>query len=115
MNIVMPIALFLAGFVIGAILLWLARAADTRTLRESLANRDAKLEKLQDDYSELKAERATLESNLTAEKRAGADKLALLETAQQKLSDAFKALSSDALQRNNQSFLDLARSQLEKF
>src|SRR5207344_1420140 len=35
--------------------------------------------------------------------------------AQQKLGDAFKALSSEALKSNNQSFLELANATLEKF
>ena len=43
-----------------------------------------------------------------------AEKLDLLEDARQKLADAFKALSSDALARNNQAFLDLAPGTLTK-
>ena len=39
----------------------------------------------------------------------------ILNKAQEKLSDAFKALSSDALKNNNESFLKLANSTLEKF
>jgi DNA recombination protein RmuC len=38
-----------------------------------------------------------------------------LNDAQQKLSDVFKALSAEALQKNNQSFLELAKQNLEKF
>ncbi len=38
-----------------------------------------------------------------------------LNKAQEKLSDAFKALSSDALRSNNESFLKLAKSTLETF
>lgn len=41
-----------------------------------------------------------------------AEKMALWNDAQQKLSDAFRALSADALARNNQAFLDLAKSAL---
>ena len=44
-----------------------------------------------------------------------AEKIALLERAEAKLGDAFKALSSEALRSNNQSFLDLARTTLERF
>src|SRR5262249_25577366 len=42
-------------------------------------------------------------------------KLAILNGAQQKLLDAFKVLSAQALQNNNQSFLYLAQATLEKF
>ena len=42
-------------------------------------------------------------------------KLAILNEAQEKLSNVFKALSSEALKSNNESFLNLARTTLEKF
>ncbi|MBZ5579256.1 MAG: DNA recombination protein RmuC [Acidobacteriia bacterium] len=53
-----------------------------------------------------------LRSRLESERRAAATKLALWDDAQQKLSDAFRALSADALTRNNQAFLDLAKATL---
>src|SRR5579871_3354838 len=49
---------------------------------------------------------------LDTERAAAADKLAAWSDAQQRLSDAFRALSADALARNNQSFLDLAKATL---
>lgn len=58
---------------------------------------------------------ARLETALEKERQATAEKLAVLEEARQKLADAFKALSSEALQNNNASFLHLARATLEKF
>ena len=63
----------------------------------------------------LRQEAATLETRLTEERKAAAEKLALLGEAQAKLSDAFKALSSEALKSNNAAFLNLAHATLEKF
>jgi len=56
-----------------------------------------------------------LTTQLTEERKAAGEKLAMLDEARQKLSDAFKALSSDALKSNNQSFLELAKTTLENF
>jgi DNA recombination protein RmuC len=58
---------------------------------------------------------AELEARLSSEQKAMEEKMALLNEAQIQLSDAFKALSAEALQHNNQSFLDLARTTLEKY
>ena len=65
--------------------------------------------------AELAATRARLEAELAAERRSSSDKLALLKDAEEKLREAFSALSSDALRRNNQSFLDLAKASLTEF
>jgi DNA recombination protein RmuC len=58
---------------------------------------------------------ARLETMLEKEREAAGEKLRLLERAQAELSDAFKALSSEALQSNNASFLHLAKATLERF
>ena len=65
--------------------------------------------------AELASTRARLEAELAAERRATADKLNLLKDAEDKLREAFSALSSDALRKNNQSFLDLAKTSLAEF
>ena len=63
----------------------------------------------------LKAERAELTERLEREREAASEKLKLLDEAREKLADAFKGLSADALSRNNESFLKLARENLERF
>lgn len=60
-------------------------------------------------------ERVRLETTLEKERQAAGEKIRLLDEAQGKLSDAFKALSSEALQSNNASFLHLAKATLEKY
>ncbi len=57
---------------------------------------------------------AALEAQLEEERRTTAQKLSVLDEAQTRFSDAFKALSSEALRHNNTSFLELAKSTLEK-
>ena len=49
------------------------------------------------------------------ERESAAEKLAVLDDAQKKLREAFSALSAEALRTNNQQFLDLAKTTLEKF
>lgn len=132
------------GFVAGAFSLWLlgrtklryeferGRAeADTEraTLIERLSGKEGQVRDLQeavdrekDESERLRGENAANLANLLAlqtrledERRASQEKLALLSTAEEKLTDAFKALSADALRNNNRSFLDLAKQNLETF
>jgi DNA recombination protein RmuC len=87
----------LAGILAGGLAVWLY----FRTERAVLAER-------------LQAKQAELEARLEQERKAAEEKLAILNEARQKLSDAFSALSAEALKSNNQAFLDLARATLEK-
>ncbi|MCG3128320.1 MAG: hypothetical protein CHACPFDD_03203 [Phycisphaerae bacterium] len=57
---------------------------------------------------------AELETQLAGERQAAADKLRLLDEAEQKLSNAFKALAADALRGNNETFTQQAQSTFEK-
>ncbi|GHU11421.1 hypothetical protein FACS189449_02830 [Alphaproteobacteria bacterium] len=56
-----------------------------------------------------------LSASLEQEKKNLLEKVKLLENAEQKLSNEFKAISSDALAKNNQTFLDLAKTVFEQF
>lgn len=67
------------------------------------------------ENTELQSKLSGLSTRLHEERKASEEKLAILDEAQSKLSDAFKALSSEALKSNNESFLDLAKATLEKF
>jgi DNA recombination protein RmuC len=49
------------------------------------------------------------------DQRIAEEKLTLLLQTEQQLKNAFHALSSDALEKNNRSFLELAKTSLEKF
>jgi DNA recombination protein RmuC len=84
----------------------LALGLYARRLRRELAAASAR-------SAELEVLAAVREQELVGERRAAAEKLALVESAEQRLREAFEALSSDALRRNNTSFLELAKAALE--
>ena len=138
------IALFLLGAAIGGAVCWLItrsritteydrarRESETEraTILERLSGKEAQVEQLRDaldreceQSAKLRTENAGVIAELSAihvrlevERKANREKLALIDEAQKKLADTFKALSADALQSNNQQFLALAKSNLERF
>lgn len=136
--------LLLAGALLGAALAWLllrGRAAAARHAAEllaeatrvelgtRLAERDQQLLAAHQERSRREAEalaaraearaqaelRAGLEAALDEERRGSAEKAVLLSEAQERLSQAFKALSADVLQSQSRQFLELARESLARF
>jgi predicted nuclease with TOPRIM domain len=112
----------IAGLAAGVLLTWLvlrerlrAREQQIQEFRSSVQAKDDQLACLQSEATELKMEVTGLGTRMQEERKAAEEKLAILDEARQKLSDAFQALSAEALRSNNQSFLDLAKSTLEKF
>lgn len=73
------------------------------------------IKKLSQAKSALIARLSELQARREEELRARDEKIALLEKLEVNLKDSFKALSSEALQNNNQSFLELAQQNLSKF
>lgn len=84
-------------------------------LEAEIEEKQSSIERLGKEITELKAAQAELKTTLEKERQQAEEKLQLVNDAQQKLGDAFKVLSSEALKNNNQSFLDLAKTTLEKF
>ncbi len=84
-------------------------------LEKALKGRDGLVDQLSGEITRLKESLAETETRLEEERKSAQEKLALLDEAQEKLSDAFKALSSDALKSNNQSFLALAKTHLDTY
>ena len=126
------IMMMLVGVAFGAAGAWIACGAgeaERAMLVERLDGRDqtiaelkAAAERASQAYSEsqqklaqLVQEHAQLATMLQKERESGAEKLALWNQAEQKLADAFKALSAEALSSNNQSFLNLATTALKTF
>jgi len=93
----------------------LARDETIEELRSEIQEREVSIEKLRAEVASLAEQGTRLETSLSQERRQAAEKLALLDEAKKSLSDAFKALAADALKTSNTSFLELARTQLEKF
>jgi len=144
MENVFPLLMLVIGIVIGALLVYFTSRSKLRyefdrgrahsdteiaTLSERLAGKDrqlldvretldmqtAQINELQNENARTLANLSSIQTRLEEERRINQEKLDLLQNAEQKLGDAFKALSADALRSNNQSFLDLARENLEKF
>jgi DNA recombination protein RmuC len=83
--------------------------------QQALDAATGELTRAREAQASLRTTIAELETRLAEERRSAADKLALLNDAQARLTDAFRALSAEALKSNNQAFIDLAKATLEKF
>ena len=144
MEIVFPVSMLALGLTIGTVSLWfitrtklkyefergrtegeteratlierLARKEDQlRELRETLDVETDQSERLRFENAQTLANLSALQTRLEEERKGSEEKLSILNNAEAKLADAFKALSADALRNNNQSFLDLARQNLQTF
>lgn len=122
-----------SGVLIGGILGWyltknsfsgerVKLEMELKSLTDKVAEREKEIDKLAHEAQELRAEKISLmencvhlETKINEERRAFEEKMSLLNEAQIKLSDTFKALSAEALKTNNQSFLELAKTTLEKY
>lgn len=89
-----------------------AQMAEANTQREQ---QTAEMRQLTEQLAMRQAESASIQARMEEAQKASSEKLALLDQARQQLAEAFKALSSDALQSNNRSFLELAQVTLQKF
>ncbi len=69
---------------------------------------------LREQLSDAKSKISGLETKLEEQSRQSQEKLELLNHAEQKLSNTFKALSADAMKSSAQTFLDLASARFEK-
>ena len=121
MNNVAMVLFTLAGLLIGAAVAWLALRSDLSAvaqrkaeLEQELASAKSQLGQLQAETSVLNAAKAAADATLESERRSTQEKLDLLTAAGEEMKVQFKALASTALESNNASFLQLAKSELEK-
>ena len=89
---------------------------------QTIADLNAKIQQLEHQVQEGQAAESNLKTKLAQyatildqERKQAEEKLEVVNQAQQKLADAFKALAAEALKSNNQSFLELAKATLENF
>jgi len=92
-----------------------ARDQQVGDLKTALVEIEAELRDTISARTSLQTTIAEMEIRLLGERQIAQEKLAMLNEAQAKLSDAFQALSAQALHNNNQSFIELAKATLEKF
>ncbi|WP_310448874.1 DNA recombination protein RmuC [Sulfuritalea sp.] len=108
MSVALVVGLLLGGGLVGFFLL--ARMRETQA---QLAQRESELAALRAQESTLAIRCATLQTELEKDQALFAERQATLEAARDSFADAFKVISADALAKNNQSFLELARATLE--
>ena len=127
---ILSIVIFFIGVALGGGVGWFllrtkassASAADLAVLKERLMGKETELQRLQEAFTSEVTEHknsregnAQLKAELEGERRAAQERKDSFKQAAEELSEKFKALSRDALKDNNQSFLDLAHSTLQKF
>lgn len=113
----------LVGFVVGALTMrartaTLAAERDAaRTERDTVrGERDSahtELDEAEEHLRQAQTERARLETQLEHARSSADEKIALLRTEQERLTQEFERLSNDALRRNRADFLELATEQLK--
>ncbi len=119
-----PVVLLLTsvGLLLGYALAALVGRSRTAGLQERRNSLEQQLEATRRELAEKSvahtnalAERARLEGALQAERKSAAEKLEVLNSARQEMENSFKAMAAAALDRNNSSFLDLAKQSLGSF
>jgi len=91
------------------------RSLQIPRLEQELQAQKDRVRSLEQESSKLSAEVASLKTKLENEQQASEAKLSLLNRAEEQLSNAFKALSGEALRHANISFLELAQQNLAQF
>jgi len=115
------IACGLIGLVVGAVVAWLlaanrsgAAAATAAELRGQLGKAEGACEDMRKSLDAALGAKVRAETQLAQTTERLAEQRRTLEEAKARLSDAFKALAGEALGKNSESFLALAKQTFEK-
>ncbi len=92
-----------------------SKELETRSLKDENGQLKQHVDQVQQRVTKLAGELAVRQTQLDEERRASVAQRELLDQAQLKLSESFKALSAEALQRNNSAFTELAKATMEQF
>ncbi len=121
MNIATVISLILAVLAACALFASLTARSRAAALGERKTELERELESAQNrmilqqqENASLGAAKASAEATLESERRSTEEKIRLLSAAKEAMQTEFRALASTALESNNVSFLQLAKSELEK-
>lgn len=137
MDFTYYIIIFFIGSFFGAVTIWFVQSfrlkavkneavssakMELATLSERIGAKDAQLFELKSELKDIQEKldqeiqkKSIAETILNEERKNTKEKLSFVNDAQAKLSDAFKALSAEALKTNNQSFFDTAKTTFERF
>lgn len=116
------VLLVLLSAALGFLIAWLLVRPNAAVLNTRLSGLQQELTKVRGEaakFTELNAQlnaaKVKLETTVALERKANEEKIALLSQMTEELRESFQALSAEALKSNNQAFLHLAQSTLEKF
>jgi len=84
------------------------------TLQDQVARTEAEAAKTANLNNQMNAAMAKLQAVVELEQKANEEKKVLLEEMAERLRESFQALSAEALNTNNQTFVQLAKETLEK-
>ena len=116
------VLLVAVGAALGFAIAWLMVRPNAAVLNTRLSGLQQELTKVRSEAAkftelntQLNSAKVKLETTVALERKANEEKIALLSQMTEELRESFQALSADALKSNNQAFLHLAQSTLEKF
>jgi DNA recombination protein RmuC len=108
MGILFSLALLLSIF-------FFFRGEKFRERAKRLFETEQELREMREELVGLKIKRSEQNAYMTEQKRLSEEKLIMIKESQDRLTQAFQALSSEALEKSNRSFLNLAEQTLAKF
>lgn len=114
----MEVIFLVIGLLIGGGIIWIILRNvfkdNIKIIQQQLRTKEEEIVDLRKLYEEEKISRVSFETQLKDTEKNLQEQKKMLDEATVKLSDTFSALSKNALNSNNQMFLELAKANLEK-